>query len=162
MNASKYLGIYLNDHLAGSTGIIELVRRVRSRDPESELGQFLTGLEVEILEDRRVLLRVMAALGVRPDPLKRAAAWAAEKAARLKLNGHLLSPSPLSPLIELDAVSVAIEGKRLLWLGLAELPGDEPLAPGTLAGLIERAEGQRASVERYRVAAARTAAAAAG
>jgi hypothetical protein len=161
VSASKYLGIYLNDHLAGATGIVELLRRARSRDPESELGQFLTGLEVEILEDRRVLLRIMAALGVRPDPVKRAAAWAAEKAGRLKLNGHLLSPSPLSPLIELEALSLGIEGKLLLWLALAELPGDEPLAPGTLAGLIERAEGQRSSVERYRVAAARTAAAAA-
>ncbi len=160
MTASKYLGIYLNDHLAGSTGLIELVRRARSRDPDSELGHFLTGLEVEILEDRRVLLQIMAALGVRPDQVKGAAAWAAEKVARLKLNGHLLSPSPLSPLIELETMSLGIEGKRLLWLALSELPDDEPLEPGTLAGLIERAEGQRASVERYRVAAARTAAAA--
>jgi hypothetical protein len=160
VTASKYIGIYLNDHLAGATAAVELVRRAASENEGSELGDFLSGLSVEIMDDRRVLREIMSSLGVGADRVKMGAAWAAEKAARLKLNGQWRGYSPLSPLIELEAISAGIEGKRLLWMTLAELPGGEPLAPGTLAGLIERAERQRAEVERHRIAAARRAAAA--
>ena len=48
----KLLGIYLNDHLAGSTGGVELVKRAARSNRESELGEFLATLAVEIGEDR--------------------------------------------------------------------------------------------------------------
>jgi hypothetical protein len=153
MPAPRYLAIYLNDHLAGSMAIIELVKRSAAENEGTELGVFLTGLAHEIDADRQALKEIMASLGIGIDRLKLAAGWAAEKAARLKLNGELRGYSPLSPLIELEAISLGIEGKRLLWLALSELPGAAPVPPSTLGELIERAERQRAEVERFRVVA---------
>ena len=59
----------------------------------------------------------MDQLGVTPNPAKQAVAWAGEKAGRLKLNGELRGTSPLTPFVELEALSLGIEGKRLLWTG---------------------------------------------
>ena len=38
------------------------------------------------------------------------AGWVAEKAGRLKLNGSLLTYSPLSRLVELEGLSLGVEG----------------------------------------------------
>jgi hypothetical protein len=46
---------YLNDHLAGAAAGIQLAERCRDRDPESELGQVLQALVLEIRHDRDVL-----------------------------------------------------------------------------------------------------------
>ena len=37
----RYLAVYLNDHLAGSTAIVELVRRAAREHEGTELGGFL-------------------------------------------------------------------------------------------------------------------------
>ncbi len=64
---------------------------------------------------------------------------------RVKIRGALL---------ELEALSLGIEGKHVLWLGLADSASDRHGAE-RLATLIARAEDQRARVERHRLAAAR-------
>jgi hypothetical protein len=158
--ASKYLAIYLNDHLAGSTTGIELVRRAAREHRGSELGAFLHGLAREIHTDRETLKRIMDAAGVEPDRLKVAAAWLGEKAGRLKLNGHVLRRSPYTPFIELEALKLGIHGKELLWRALQALPAEQR-PPGVDYGeLIERAERQQAAVEEHRIAAGRRAMAA--
>ena len=83
--AARRISIYLNDHLAGSVVAAELARR--------------SAMDLE---------------GVRVDRAKLAAAWVAEKAGRLKLNGSVFSYSPLSRLEELEFLSLAVEGKLLL------------------------------------------------
>jgi hypothetical protein len=147
----RLLGIYLNDHLAGSTAVIEIVRRAAREHAGTELGSFLSGLAVEIAQDRHALRRVMAAVGARPQVTKVALAWLAEKAGRLKLNGRLLRRSPLSPFIELETVEIGIYGKLLLWQALR---GQRP--PGSAAvdldALIARAGRQLVDVERHRMA----------
>jgi hypothetical protein len=153
---AKYLGIYLNDHLAGSTGGLELVKRAAGEHDGTELGTFLHRLHAEIEEDRRVLEQLMEQLDVTSNPAKRAAAWAGEKAGRLKLNGELRGTSPLTPLIELEALSMGIEGKRLLWLALTQVDG-LPMGDDRLAELVERADRQRQDLEIHRREAARRA-----
>jgi hypothetical protein len=74
--------VYLNDHLAGSTAIVELVRRAAREHEGTELGGFLTRLGADISQDRQALRRVMDAAGARPDRVKILAAWAAEKVGR--------------------------------------------------------------------------------
>jgi hypothetical protein len=152
---TKYLAIYLNDHLAGSTGGLELVKRAAS-EHDGPLGMFLAGLRDEIAADRKVLEELMEQLDVSPDRPKLAAAWAAEKAGRLKLNGEVRGRSPLTPLVELEALSIGIEGKRLLCLALTEVEG-LPLSRERLAELVARAEAQREGVEVHRREAARRA-----
>jgi hypothetical protein len=148
----KYLPIYLNDHLTASTFAVELAGRGARENRGSELGDFLADLRGEVERDRRTLEEIMGSLGVAKDPIKRPVAWIAEKLARLKLNGELLHYSPLSRLEELEVLSLAIEGKRVLWLALAEAHGDRIGQP-RLAELAARAEEQRVGVERHRLEA---------
>jgi hypothetical protein len=152
----KYLGIYLNDHLAGATGGLELAKRAAAEHEGTELGAFLAQLRDEIAQDRQALERLMDQLGVAHNPAKQAVAWAAEKAGRLKLNGEVRGPSPLTPLVELESLSIGIEGKRLLWLALREVR-DLPLSGERLDELVTRAEQQRAGLEPHRREAARDA-----
>jgi hypothetical protein len=150
---TKYLPIYLNDHLAGATAALELAKRAASENEGSVLGDFLSALSREIEADKRSLEEIMRVLGASIDHTKVAAGWLGEKAGRLKLNGHLFSLSPLSPLVELEVLALGIEGKLGLWLALAETVASElPLA--TLEELIARAELQREEIEPYRLAAA--------
>ena len=153
---SEYLAIYLNDHYAGSVGAIELTKRARKEHAGTELGRFLDELGPQIEADQAVLRQIMAAAGAKPHLHKYGVAWLAEKAARLKLNGGVIRRSPLTPLIELEALATGISGKQQLWNALKATPG-APTAGHTLDELIARAEHQRAAVEEHRLAAARAA-----
>ncbi len=153
--ASKYLAIYLNDHLAGSTGGLELVKRIAKQNAGNDLGRFAAGLRTEIEQDRETLRSIMRELGVGEDRAKTAAGWAAEKVGRLKLNGQLRGYSPLSRLIELDALTAGVSGKRSLWQVLVEVLGDDPRLEGIdFAELIARADRQLDLLEEGRIGAA--------
>jgi hypothetical protein len=155
---SKYLGIYLNDHLAGSTGGLELAKRAAGEYEGTELGTFLEDLRGDIEADRRELETIMDQLGVAANPAKQAVAWAGEKAGRLKLNGELRGTSPLTPFVELEALSLGIEGKRLMWVALAATePVAHEIGEERLQRLTGRAEQQRAGIERHRLEQAREA-----
>jgi hypothetical protein len=152
----RLLGTYLNDHLAGATVGVELARRARDQNEGTPLGRFLADLAAEIEEDRETLERVMERLDVGRDRLKQAFGWAGEKVGRLKPNNRLFGYSPLSRVIELEALSLGIEGKRGLWQALRAT--NEPrLAEFDFDALIERAAAQRSSLEEQRLAAAQTA-----
>jgi hypothetical protein len=151
VSASKYLATYLNDHLAGATAGSELARRAASENEGTPLGELLSKLAEEIAEDREALLELMGTLDVRVDRKKVVAGWTAEKAGRLKPNAQLRGYSPLSPLIELEALSLGIEGKRLLWRSLETVADEHGLPAERLAELADRARRQRDRVERQRM-----------
>ena len=81
----------------------------------SSSGETLRWLAGEIEEDRGLLKRAVAELGFRESRAKAALAWAGERAGRLKPNGQLTGYSPLSRVLELEALSVGIAGKLALW-----------------------------------------------
>jgi hypothetical protein len=151
----RLLGIYLNDHLAGSSAVRERCQAARDSNRGSELGAFLDELLGELSQDRGTLFEVMAEVGVAPSRLKTTLAQVAERAGRLKLNGRLTGYSPLSRLEELELLSFGVESNRLLWIVLGEL-GDSRLAGFDFLVLAERAERQRDAIERHRRAVART------
>jgi hypothetical protein len=155
--ASRYLAIYLNDHLAGSTAGLELARRAAGAHGEGELGALLTRLAGEIASDRQALRDIMASLEVGEDRAKVAAAWLGEKVGRLKLNGHLLDRSPLSPLVELEGLALGITGKLVLWRALVAVADAHGLDAARLRELTARAERQQGEVEEQRIAVARRA-----
>jgi hypothetical protein len=149
------LGIYLNDHLAGATGGVELARRMAGSHPDSGQRATLERLAADISQDRRALVDLMALLGLPIRHYKLSAAWAAEKAARLKLNGSLLSRSPLSNLEELEMLRLGVEGKAAGWRTLRELADtDSRLNRDMLDDLIARAREQVSLLEELRVRAA--------
>jgi hypothetical protein len=140
------LSIYLNDHLAGATGGVELARRVRSANREDEeFGPPLAEICAEIEADRETLIGLMERLGIRRDPLKPAVAWAVEKLGRLKLNGRLTGYSPLSRQVELEGLLIGIAGKEQMWKALGHTLG-ERAGELDFARLAERAARQRAVV----------------
>jgi hypothetical protein len=117
----QLLGIYLNDHLAGSLGGLELARRARGANQDDDaFGVPLAKICSEIESEREALTSLMEDLDIRRDPLKPAAAWAAEKVGRLKLNGQVTGYSPLSRLVELEGLLIGITGKRQMWNALAQ------------------------------------------
>lgn len=150
------LGIYLNDHLAGATGGVELLRRTARARRGAPAGAPLERLAAEVTEDRAALTQIMDALGVKPQRVKVYVAWAAEKAGRLKPNGRVVRRSPLSDVLELEAMLVGVHGKAALWRTLLMLaPHERSLDPERLNELLQRAERQAAELEELRAASAR-------
>lgn len=148
------LAIYLNDHLGGATGGVELARRTAGAQRDSSDGPALQMLADEIAADRGSLLAVMRDLGVGVQQYKVGAGWAAEKVGRLKLNGSLLRRSPLSSVVELEGLLMGITGKLELWRTLRALAERDPrLDAAELDRLLARAEDQRARVEEMRLRA---------
>jgi hypothetical protein len=149
------LGIYLNDHLAGATGGLELARRVAGSRRDPGAGSALQRLAAEVAQDRAALEDIMTALGIPVRSYKVCAAWIGEKAARLKLNGYLLARSPLSSLEELEMLRLGVEGKAAGWRTLRVLAEvDKRLDAGRLDELISRAQRQADLLEEFRVRAA--------
>jgi hypothetical protein len=139
----QLLGIYLNDHLAGSKGGLELARRARgANEGDEEFERPLAEICAELEAEREILGTLMEDLDIRRDPLKPAAAWAAEKVGRLKLNGQLTGYSPLSRLVELEGLLIGITGKRQMWSALAQSFGGRR-GEIDFEQLAEQAERQR-------------------
>jgi hypothetical protein len=115
----------------------------------------LQRLAADIAHDRRALLELMAVLGLPVRHYKLSAAWTAEKAARLKLNGRLLGRSPLSSLEELEMLRLGVEGKAAGWRTLRTLADtDTRLNRDSLDELIARARQQADLLEELRIRAA--------
>jgi hypothetical protein len=155
MASNELLGVYLNDHLAGSAAGIELATKLRDNHQGTEFGDVMAALHRDISQDRDALEELMRHLEVERHPVKEAAGWALEKLSRLRLNPALTGSADLTRLLETEALSLGIEGKLLIWLALKEAAaGDRRLAGTDFDRLIERARGQRRTLEPHRLAAA--------
>jgi len=152
---TKLLGIYLNDHLAGSVVGVELAKRAAANNEGTPLGDFLAELSADIEADRDSLKAIMDHLGVSENRVKMPLAWTAEKLGRLKPNGQLTGYSPLSRLIELEGLTLGVTGKLGLWRSLAATSSD--LGTFSLETLIKRAESQQDALEEHRLEAAKLA-----
>jgi hypothetical protein len=149
------LGIYLNDHLAGAVVGTNLARRLAAGEREWTKADVLGRLADEIAEDRATLLDLMAALDVPVRHYKTWAGWTAERVGRLKLNGRLLSRSPLSRVLELEGMRLGVEGKAAGWRTLrTRAEADGRLDADRLDRLIERANAQIDQLEKLRIEAA--------
>jgi hypothetical protein len=148
---SDHLATYLNDHLSGSTAALELLEHLESTHPD--LAPLLKQLRNDIEADRNELESCMTGLGVSRSTARQAAAWIAEKFARLKMKVDDLSSSRLKLLESLEALAIGIHGKRALWRALAAamVPGPD------YERLAERADEPRQRIEVVRLDAARAA-----
>ncbi|MDX8152357.1 hypothetical protein SK069_12175 [Patulibacter brassicae] len=147
----SHLETYLNDHLTAATGGLALAERARDAQDgrDQELHATLVEAARQIGEDHRALRDAMRALEVRPNPVKVVAGRVGELVGRLKPNGAVLRRSPLSTVIELEGLTIAVRGKRALWVALRELE-DERLRDIDLERLIARADEQWALLETAR------------
>ena len=155
MEKNKLLRIYLNDHLAGSVAGHELAKRTQSNNAGTPLGEYLIEFIQQLEEDQRVVEGILDSFEATPDRIKLMAAWIAEKAGRLKLNGQITGYSDLSRLLEVEGLCLGVEGKVSLWRSLKRVQEDyAELVSVDLDALIERGEKQRARLEAFRREAA--------
>jgi hypothetical protein len=150
----ELLPIYLNDHLAAGTAGCDLARRAAGANQGTELGDFLDWFAGEAEADRTQLEDVMHRLDISRDPLKIGAGWLAEKLGRLKLNGRLLEYSPLSRVVEVEALIAGTMARLSLWKALAAAAPEEPrLADIDFVAFVERAGEQLTGLIRHHTGA---------
>jgi hypothetical protein len=148
-SSSTFLHIYLNDHYAGANGGVALARRIAKAHRRSEFGGDLAELSDDIAADLSALVTLMGRLDVRVEHWRKAFATAADVGGRLKLNGRLLRRSPLSSLVELEALMMGVNGKRMGWLTLHRVAeSDSRIETQDIRELIDRATAQADLIER--------------
>ena len=140
----QLLSTYLNEHLFGSTAGLDMFRRVARSHRGTELGDKVERLADEVESDRDALLSIMADLDVTPSKLRVAVGHTVERLGRLKPNGTLIRRSPLTDLLEIEALRVAVLAKTTGWEVLREVSAREPrLSRDTISDLLDRAHNQR-------------------
>jgi hypothetical protein len=155
MSSNELLGIYLNDHLAGSAAGVELAEKLHENNKGTGFGNVMAALHHDIEEDRATLQALMERLEIGRSPVKQAAGWMFEKLSRLRLNPVLTKSADLTRLLETETLSLGIEGKLAMWLALKEAAAaDSQLAATDYDRLIDRARQQRRTLEPHRLAAA--------
>ncbi|MFJ3768957.1 hypothetical protein ACIPQJ_23225 [Streptomyces sp. NPDC090082] len=150
----RLLRIYLNDHYAGSTAGGALARRAARASGGRPAGPGLRALVGDIADDRQSLVRIMTALDVPVMRVRALVLRCAETVGRAKLNGRLATRSPLSDVLEREALLLAAQGKLALWRALDEVArGDDRIDVDTVRRLAHRAERQIQQLDELRRAA---------
>lgn len=145
----KALGIYLQDHLAGSVMGIRLARNCETENRPSAVSGFLSKLLPEIEDDQHTLEEVIDRVAGKPSRTMRAAAWMIERMTLLKFNqGH----PDLKRFQQLEGLLVGVRGKQALWHMLHAIQ-DERLADVDFEALVEKASSQIARIEVHRIEA---------
>ena len=152
------LTTYLNDHLAGSVGALELLDRLIEVHQDKPIGKFFEGLRGGIQADQDELKGLLGKLGIEESAVRKAGAWIAEKLSRSKidLDGD---PEKASAglFLALEALVLGITGKRSLWRALHAASRSVPeLARLDYSGLEKRAIEQCERVEAKRLELARS------
>ena len=112
------LSIYLTDHLAGATAGSRRMRRLADHERTASDSSALHTIASEIEQDRQTLVAILAAAGVSPRWYKTAPAALAERIGLLKTNGRLIRRTPLTSVLELELMRMAVTGKTALWESL--------------------------------------------
>ncbi|MFB7462674.1 hypothetical protein ACFCZ1_04035 [Streptomyces sp. NPDC056224] len=145
------LTVYLNDHLTGSGAGVRLIHRIAERHRGTDSGPELAALAGQIEEDQDSLRRIMGDLDVPVRRLREVIGRIGEKAGRLKLNGRLLTRSPLSDVVEFEAMLLGVEGKAACWRALrAVAETDARLDAPDLDRLLARADAQTRTLDDLR------------
>jgi hypothetical protein len=152
----KDLDSYLNDHVAGSIGALEVIAHWADAHKGEPLGSFFVQIETAIKADQETLRGIMRTLGIEESKVRKAGAWAAEKLGRARLMIAGNEPGSLGLVLTLEGLIMGVTGKKLLWASLAaaKLP---PLNTYNFEQLQRRAEEQVERIEAERMSAIRQA-----
>lgn len=150
------LTIYLNDHLAGSVGALELVDHLIETYKEKSIEQFFKDLRREIEADQDTLQDLIEKLGEKESAVRKAGAWVAEKLSRAKIRLSDSEKGQMGLLHALEGLVLGINGKRGLWTALAAAADTVPqLRELDYVRLEKRASEQCDRVEAKRLEIAR-------
>jgi len=139
----ELLDSYLKDHFAGASAGRDLFRRAADAHEGTDLGSVLAALAAEVDADRDAQRDIMQGLGVEPSTPLAFAGRLAEQAGRLKTNATALRRSPLTDVVEVEGLRIAVYGKLCGWEALLAASVAEPrLSKVRLEELIARAHDQ--------------------
>lgn len=134
---------YLQHHWVGSTAGVALFERVARTHGVVEVATAVGQLADEVAEERETLRRIMHDVGTAPSTLGTVAAKVGAELGRLKPNGRILTRAPLTDLVEIEALRIAVWGKRSGWEALRSVADADPrLDASLLDHLVERSDRQ--------------------
>ena len=151
--ARDLLAVFLNDHLAAAVGGHALARRAAGAVKPSPYRDALEDAATLLGQQAVGFRGVLHGNRLREARAKQRLAMLGERAGRLKLNGRVLRPSPLSRLVELEGVLLSIEVCRQAWSALA----DAGIAMPEATAAVEALDRQVTALEQHREAVARQA-----
>jgi hypothetical protein len=156
---TELLAVYLRDHHAGAQAGTALSKRAAEHvRVAGARGGELAAVAAEIADELRLLESMMERLDISPSAVKDSIAAAGERIGRLKGNGSVLKRSPLSDVVELEALLAGITAKSAMWRALLQLTDSvEALDGDELRALEEQAHRQLEVVDACRLEAARVA-----
>ena len=137
--SDKRLRIYLDDHSALMVAEVELISRCWWSNRSQPVGDFLQRLETDVKAQKSIVHDMIVRIGGKAtleSRVKQGAAWFAEKLGRLKLNDSLLTYSPLSRVVELEALSAAAQERIALWDNLDSTARDDARFEGITFSLL--------------------------
>jgi hypothetical protein len=150
------LSSYLNDHLAGSVGALELLDRLIDIYKGKPLERFFRDLRNEIDADQKILKELIANLGEKESSVRKAGAWIVEKLSRAKIQLSETREGEMGLFLALEGLALGIHGKRSLWRALAAASQTAPHLRGLDYAMLEkRAVEQHDLVESKRLEVAR-------
>ncbi len=144
----KDLPVYLNDHLAGSVGALEMLDDMVESHKGKPLEAFLKNVRQDIESDQNELKELIKGLGIDESTMRKAGAWMMEKLSRAKLHVGNSGDPNLELIQSLEALALGITGKRSLWRTLGTVgENSRPLQGIDFARLEARADDQFERVE---------------
>lgn len=147
---------YLQHHWVGSTAGAAAFRRVGRNHRDPDAAAEIRDLAGEVAADREALREIMRSVGVQPSVIGTAGARVGELLGRLKPNGHAFTRAPLTDVIELETLRLAVTGKKAGFEVLrAAADDDHRLDPYALDRLLERADEHVRTLERLHVRVSR-------
>jgi len=152
----KMLGIYLNDHLAGSALGLEVLSAI-AETPFANPDE-VARVKREFDGERAILRALLEKLEIGESPIRKAGAWLNAKLLEVKVGIEDFGKGGFYSFELLEALSTGMAGKHLLWVALEKLAQEnETIGFPPYALLIEQVLAQRAWVEGMRTEAARQA-----
>jgi len=143
---------YLNDHLAGSAGAVNLIDNLASRQEDPEEAEFFRSLKAKVEADQEQLRDLLTRAGLGESAALQVAGKLTASASKLKLKWEGMDPGELGMLEALEMLALGIQGKRMLWVMLAELAPAFPEWEGVRFSELElEAIEQRDAVEERRL-----------
>jgi hypothetical protein len=135
--------IYLNDHIAAAVAWSALAARIARENAGTPLGDTVERLRRDLEEEVPLLRVLLRETGGRERRAKQWLARSAERIGRFKSNGAVRGYSPLSRLVEIEALTASLALRASMWRSLSTaLGGQRTVGRTTLAELDARAHRQ--------------------
>lgn len=126
------LAHHVRIHLTGAAAGIELFGRGRQLW-DAEARATVADIRRELVAERRALVRIVEDLGSSDPVIVSTAVRVGERLGRLKPNGDLLRRTPLTDVVDLEAMRDAVAGKIAGWEAMRHsLRLDRQLVEGLL------------------------------